>query len=174
MANRKLKVISGRGRRARPRVHTVRDGVELKALSHPARVEVLERLREPGSAAEVARKLGQPRQRINYHLKALDEAGLVERVGTRKQGNFTETLYRAKASAFVVAPDVAWSDPRRIAALRRDQSLETLVEIGARLQRDAIALLDGAAFDDRTIASATIAAETHFASAADRAAFMRA
>ena len=174
MTGRKLKLVSGRGRRERPRVHTVRDGAQLKALSHPARVEVLERLREPASAAEVARRLGQPRQRINYHLRSLDQVGLVEKVGTRKHGNFTETLYRAKASAFVVAPDVAWSDPRRMDALRRDQSLEALVEIGARLQRDAVALLDGAAFDDRAIASAAVAAETHFETAADRAAFLRA
>jgi len=171
---RKLAAVGNPRRRARPRVHTVRDGAELKALSHPARVEVLERLREPASAAEVARQLGQPRQRINYHLKALDDAGLVEKVGTRKQSNFVETLYRAKASAFVIAPDVAWSDPRRMEALRRDQSLEALVEIGARLQCDAVALLDVVAFDDRIIASAAVAAETHFATAADRAAFLRA
>ena len=78
-------------------MHTVRDVDALRALSHPARVELLERLREPASAAEVARQLGQPRQRVNYHLKALDEAGLVEKVGTRRQGNFVESLYRATA-----------------------------------------------------------------------------
>jgi len=162
-----------RRERALARVHTVRDGETLKALSHPARVALLEQLREPASAAEAARRLGQPRQRVNYHLKALEDAGLVEKVGTRRQGNFIESLYRAAASAFVVAPEVAWSDPRRMAALRRDQSLETLIELGSRLQRDAVALLDGAVLDDKPIASAAVAAETRFASAEDRAAFMR-
>ena len=145
----------------------------LRALSHPARIELLERLREPASAAEVARQLGQPRQRVNYHLKALEEAGLVEKMGTRRQGNFVESLYRAAASAFVVAPEVAWSDPRRMETLRRDHSLNALVEVGARLQHDAAALLDAAAFADQTIASATVAAETRFATAEDRAAFLR-
>jgi DNA-binding transcriptional ArsR family regulator len=156
-----------------PAVHTVRDVDALRALSHPARVELLERLREPASAAEVARQLGQPRQRVNYHLKALDEAGLVEKVGTRRQGNFVESLYRASASAFVVAPEVAWSHPRRTEALRRDHSLNALVEVGSRLQHDAAALLDHAAFDDRKVASATVAAETRFASEEERAAFLR-
>ena len=154
-------------------MHTVRNVAALRALSHPARVELLERLREPASAAEVARQLGQPRQRVNYHLKALDDAGLVEKVGTRRQGNFVESLYRATAGAFVVAPEVAWSDPRRMEALRRDHSLNALVEIGARLQHDAAALLDHAAFDDQKIASAAVAAEARFASAEDRAAFLR-
>ena len=154
-------------------MHTVRDADALRALNHPTRVELLERLREPASAAEVARQLGQPRQRVNYHLKALDEAGLVEKVGTRRHGNFIESLYRATAGAFVIAPEVAWSDPRRMEALRRDHSLNALVEIGARLQHDAAALLDGAAFDDQKIASAAVAAETHFESAEDRAAFLR-
>jgi DNA-binding transcriptional ArsR family regulator len=154
-------------------VHTVRDGETLRALTHPTRIALLEQLREPASAAAIARVLGQPRQRVNYHLKALHAAGLVEKVGTQRQGNFVESLYRAAARSFVVAPEVAWSDPRRTEALRRDASLGALVSLGARLQRDAAALLDGAAFDDQAIASAAVAAETHFAGERERAAFLR-
>lgn len=164
-----------KARRARPlpRVRTVRDADTLRALCHPARIELLERLREPASAAEVARRLGQPRQRVNYHLKALEEAGLVEKVGSRRQGNFVESLFRAAARAFVVAPEVAWADPRRMETLRRQHALGTLVSIGARLQHDAAALLDRAAFEDEEIAAAAVSAETHFASEAERAAFLR-
>jgi DNA-binding transcriptional ArsR family regulator len=151
----------------------VRDGGTLRALTHPTRVALLEHLREPASAAAIARKLGQPRQRVNYHLKALHEAGLVEKVGSQRQGNFVESLYRAAARSFVVAPQVAWADPRRMAALRRDASLETLVSLGEKLQRDAAALLDGAAFDGQEIASAAVSAETRFASERQRAAFLR-
>jgi DNA-binding transcriptional ArsR family regulator len=151
----------------------VRNADVLRALSHPARIDLLERLREPASAAAVARQLGQPRQRVNYHLKALEEAGLVEKMGTRRQGNFVESLYRATAGAYVIAPEVGWSNPRRMEALRRDHSLKALVEVGARLQHDAAALLDGATFADQMVASATVAAETRFATAEDRAAFLR-
>jgi DNA-binding transcriptional ArsR family regulator len=135
---------------------------------------MLEALREPASAAAVARQIGQPRQRVNYHLKALAEAGLVEPVGTRPNGNFVETLYRSVARSFVVAPEVAWTSGRRVEALRAQHSLETLVALGERLQQDAAELLDRAAFDGEEIPSAAVSAELRFASPEDRAAFMRA
>jgi DNA-binding transcriptional ArsR family regulator len=154
-------------------VHTVRDADGLRALTHPTRVALLELLYEPASAASIARKLGQPRQRVNYHLKALHEAGLVEKVGTQRQGNFVESLYRAAARSFVVAPEVAWADPRRLHALHRQHALGTLVSLGAQLQHDAAALLDRAAFEDEEIPAAAVSAETRFAGERERAAFMR-
>src|SRR5262245_23815025 len=65
-------------------VYQVDDAETLQALSHPTRVAILEALREPASAASVARTIGQPRQRVNYHLKELEHAGLVERVGEER------------------------------------------------------------------------------------------
>jgi DNA-binding transcriptional ArsR family regulator len=156
-----------------PRVASIRSAEGLQALCHPTRVEMLDVLREPASAASVARRLGQPRQRIHYHLKALEVAGLVEPVEARRNGNFVETLYRAVARAFVVAPEVARQGSRRLDALRSQHSLETLVALGERLQRDAAELLDRAAYDGEQIASAAVSAETRFASSEDRAAFMR-
>jgi DNA-binding transcriptional ArsR family regulator len=156
-----------------PRVLSIRDAGGLQALCHPTRVEMLEALREPASAAGVARQIGQPRQRVNYHLKALEEAGLVRAVGSRQKGNFVETLYRAVARSFVVAPEVTWKDSRRLDALRSQHSLETLVALGERLQCDAAELLDRAAFDGEQIPSAAVSAEARFASPEARAAFMR-
>jgi len=153
-------------------VYSVRDAATLQALSHPTRVQMLEALREPASAAEVARRIGQPRQRLNHHLHALEEAGLVERVGEERTGNFVATKYRAVARSFVVSPSVAWSDPRRLETMRSQHSLETLVLLGERLQSDAAALLDRATFDGEQIASAAVTAETRFASEENRAAFL--
>jgi DNA-binding transcriptional ArsR family regulator len=155
------------------RTYTVRNGDELAALAHPSRVRILEALREPGSASEAARRLGEPRQRVNYHLKELERAGLVERVGERRVRNLVEVLYQAVAHAFVVSPEVAWADPRRMQAMREQHSLETLVQLGERLERDAAALLDRAAFDGETVASASAVAEVRFKTQADRAAFLR-
>jgi DNA-binding transcriptional ArsR family regulator len=154
-------------------VLSIRDPAVLQALCHPTRVAMLEALREPASAAAVARQLGQPRQRVNYHLKALAEAGLVEQVGTRQQGNFVESLYRAAARSFLVSPEVAWADPRRLEVLKSQHALESLVAIGQRLQRDAVVLLDRATFDGEQVASAAVSAEVRFATPQDRAAFMR-
>ncbi len=157
---------------ATAKVFSVDDPQTLQALSHPTRVAILDALREPASAATVARTIAQPRQRVNYHLKELEHAALVERVGEERIGNFVSSLYRSVAKSFVVSPKVAWSDPRRVEAMRRQQSLETLVQLGERLQRDAAELLDRAAFDGEEIASASVTADVRFASEDDRAAFM--
>lgn len=156
-----------------PAVLSIREPGVLQALSHPTRVAMLEVLREPASAAGVARRIGQPRQRVGHHLKALEEAGLVEKVGTRQQGNFVETLYRSAARSFVIAPEVAWADPRRVEVLRSQHALGTLVKIGERLQRDAVVLLDRAAFDGEQVASAAVSAEVRFASEHERAEFLQ-
>jgi len=58
--------------------------------------------------------------------------------------------------------------------MRSQHSLETLVVLGERLQRDAVSLLDRAAFDGEQISSAAVTAETRFASEEDRAAFIEA
>jgi hypothetical protein len=57
--------------------------------------------------------------------------------------------------------------------LRAQHSLEVLVAFGERLQQDSAELLDRAAFDGEEIPSAAVSAQSHFASAEDRAAFMR-
>lgn len=143
----------------------------IRALSHPTRTAILDALREPASAATIARALGQPRQLVNYHLKTLEEAALVERTEERRKGNFIEVLYRAAARSFVVAPDAAWT-PRRVEALRQQHALGTLVDVGGRLQRDAAVLLERAAFAGTTIPSAAVTADLRFADEAARAAFL--
>jgi DNA-binding transcriptional ArsR family regulator len=144
----------------------------LHALAHPVRVQVLEALREPASAATVARHVGQPRQNVNYHVKELERAGLVRPVGERRKGNFVERLYQAVATTFVVSPRAAWGDPRRIQAMRDQFALERLVHLGERLERDAAVLLDRAAFDGDEIASVSVEVDVRFATEADRAAFL--
>jgi len=153
-------------------VHVVDDLEALQVLGHPLRVRILELLREPGSAATVAREVGETRQKVNYHLKELERVGLVAPIGERRAGNFIETLYEAAGRSFLVAPSVAWSDRRRVDALRQQHSLENLVMVGAQLQRDAISLLDRAAFDGEAIASAAVEADVHFADERDRGEFL--
>jgi DNA-binding transcriptional ArsR family regulator len=161
-----------RSRRPDP-TFSVRDAETLQALAHPIRVQVLESLREPASAAEVARRIGLPRQKVNYHLKELERAGLVQQIEQRRAGNFIESVYRAVARTFLVSPEVAWADPRRMEALHSQHSLETLVLLGERLQQDAASLLDRAAFDGEQIASASVTADARFSSEVDRAAFLQ-
>ena len=153
-------------------VELLSDLNKVHALAQPVRVQVLDALRHPDSAAGVARAIGRTRQNVNYHLKELARVGLVRHAGERRKGNFVEQLYRAAARRFVVSARFAWDGERLAATLRDQTALAYLADFGERLQRDATALIDRAAFDGETVASATVEAEVAFANDAERSAFL--
>jgi len=74
------------------------------AMLDPTRFAILEGLKAPGSAASVAAQLGAPRQRIWYHIRELERAGLVAPVSERAHGGLIERLVQASAAGYVVAP----------------------------------------------------------------------
>src|SRR3954470_23712153 len=131
---------------------------QLCAIAHPTRLRILDALRVADSAAGAARRLGEPRQRINHHVRELAKAGLLVSAGERRKGNFVEQLYESAGGTFVVSPRLTWGDGARLRAIADQVSLEHLVSFGERLQRDAATLLDRAAFDGEQIASATVEA----------------
>jgi len=126
---------------------------------------------EPGSASGLARRLGLPRQRVHYHLRELEKAGLVELVEERRRGNCVERLVRATARAFVISPEALGAlaaDPG--AALDRG-SAAYQVAVAARSIRE-VATLDAAARrEGRRLPTLTLDTEIVFADAAARAAF---
>jgi DNA-binding transcriptional ArsR family regulator len=156
-----------------PRVAVLDDPDQVAALAHPLRVAVLEALRAPDSAAGVARTVGETRQKVNHHVRALLDVGLVRSVGERRNGNFVEQLYEAVASTFLVSPRLACHGGPRTEALRSQLPLEQLVQLGERLQRDAVELLDRAAFDGEEIPSLSLEASVRFPDAEARAVFLR-
>lgn len=145
---------------------------QLVAITHPTRLRILDELRTPGTAAGVARSLGETRQLINHHVQALAKARLLRSAGERRNGNFIEQLYESTAGTFILSPRITWSDGQRARALAEQLSLRQLVEFGERLQRDAVALLDRAAFEGDEIPSATVEATVRFADQAARSAFL--
>ena len=154
-------------------VRLIDDPRQIQALAQPVRIRVLDALRTPDSAAGVARTIGGSRQNVNYHVKELERVGLVRHAGERRKGNFIEQLYQSAARRYVVSPRFAW-DPDRLASTLRDQvSLSHLANLGERLQQDATALIDRAAFEGEEIATATVEAEVRFKDEAARSAFMQ-
>jgi DNA-binding transcriptional ArsR family regulator len=145
---------------------------QLAAVTHPTRLRILDVLRVADSAAGVARTLGEPRQRINHHVRELAKVGLLVEAGNRRKGNFVEQLYEATAGTLVVSPRLTWGDGARLRAIADQVSLQHLVEVGERLQRDAAGLLDRAAFDGAQIPSATVEGTIRFPDAEARAAFL--
>jgi DNA-binding transcriptional ArsR family regulator len=141
------------------------------AMLEPARMRLLAELASPDSAAGLARRLGMPRQRVNYHLKELERAGLVELIEERKKGNCTERLVAATARSYLIDPAVLGSlgaDPARV----EDRfSSAYLVALAARTIREVAELRGRAERAGKKLATISAQAEVRFASAADRAAF---
>jgi DNA-binding transcriptional ArsR family regulator len=118
----------------------------------------------------VARQLGLPRQRVNYHLRSLEEHGLVELVEQRPRRGLTERVLRATARGYVVSPGAlgrSGADPARTDRL----STRYLIAVAARLVGEVGLLARRAEAAGRPLATLTLDAEIRFASAADRAAF---
>jgi DNA-binding transcriptional ArsR family regulator len=142
-------------------------------LAHPLRLKVLEHLTQPDSAAGLARKLGVPRQVLNYHLKALEGAGVVEFVEERPRGGMKERVMRATAQSYLISPEALGAvepDPKR---LRDRLSWAYLVAAAARIVRDLGILRNRADRAGQRLATFTLETEIRFASAADRDAFTR-
>src|SRR3954454_7287588 len=95
----------------------------------PLRRAVLEGLRDgPASATELASRLGESRQRVNYHVRALERDGLVALQEERPRRGCIERVVRAPCHAVLVEPSV-------VGALPEDQdrfAADTLLAGGAR------------------------------------------
>jgi DNA-binding transcriptional ArsR family regulator len=152
-------------------VAVIEDPAAAEVSLDPIRARLLAELAEPASATMLAARVGLPRQKVNYHLKALEKHGLVELVEERRKGNVNERLMRATASSYVISPSALGAvqpDPAR----SPDQlSARWLLALAARLVRDVGELITGAAKARKRVATFALDGEVRFASAADRAAF---
>lgn len=143
-------------------------GADLRGSLTPLRRRILAELAEPASAAAVASRIGESRQRVNYHLRELEKAGLVELVETRSRRGGTERVVRATARTVVVAPEVLGFSPIE----EQDQfAAETLLAATARTFSDVCTLREGARTDNKRLITFTINAEVGFAKPADIARF---
>jgi DNA-binding transcriptional ArsR family regulator len=143
------------------------------ALLHPLRVRLLERAAEPVSAVELARELGETPQKLNYHLKALEKAGLLKKVREEKRRNLTKAFYQAQAKRL-------WFSPRLMAErgddarTARDQlSLHHLLGLARELEQDVVAALNVSRRKERGVASLGVKAELAFPDGEARRAFMQ-
>ncbi|MDH2429461.1 helix-turn-helix domain-containing protein [Sphaerisporangium sp. TRM90804] len=152
-------------------VEVIEDPAAAEVSLDPVRARLLAELAEPASATMLSSRVGLPRQKVNYHLKALERHGLVSLVEERRKGNVNERLMQASAASYVISPTA-------LAAVQPDPaqspdrlSARWLLAVAARLVRDVGALITGAAKADKRVATFAMDGEVRFASAADRAAF---
>lgn len=152
-------------------VAVIEDPAAAEVSLDPIRARILAELAQPASATMLAARIGLARQKVNYHLKALEQHGLVELVEQRRKGNVTERIMQATAGSYVISPAaLAAVAPDPTTAPDR-LSARWLLAVAARLVRDVGALITGADRANKRVATYAIDGEIRFASAADRAAF---
>jgi DNA-binding transcriptional ArsR family regulator len=137
----------------------------------PIKSRLLASLAEPASAATLATRLGIPRQKINYHLRSLEDYGLVQVAEERQWGGLTERVMVATAASYVVSPAALGpvaADPRRTSDRL---SASYLIALAARIVREVSTLMRRAAEARKRLATLSLDTEISFRSAADRAAF---
>lgn len=123
-------------------MHVVSDPESAAVLLEPVRQRLLGELQQPASAAELSRRLGEPRQKINYHLRELERVGLIELVDERRRGNCVERTVRAVAGAYVISPDVLGSMKEQSGGPFDPADPAALVAIGAESVREGARFLD--------------------------------
>lgn len=152
-------------------VTTIDDPAAAGASLDPIRARLLAELATPGSASTLAPRVGLTRQKVNYHLRLLEEHGLVELVEERRKGNCTERVLQATAGSYVISPralSAVAPDPSRTPDQR---SARWLLGVAGRLVAEVGELLSGAKAAGKPVATLGIDSEVRFASASDRAAF---
>jgi DNA-binding transcriptional ArsR family regulator len=140
-------------------------------LLDPARLRLVSELATPDSAAGLARRLGLPRQQIGYHLRALEEGGLVELVEERRKGNCTERIVRATARWYLVGPQALGRLGGDATTVRDRFSVAYLIGVAARAIKELAALAALATAAGRRLSTLTLETEICFASAAKRSEF---
>lgn len=137
----------------------------------PIRARLLAELAEPGSAASLASRVGLARQKVNYHLRALEAHGLVRAVEERRWGGIVERRVVATAASYVVSPAAlgrAANDPDRASDRL---SARYLIALAARVVREVAELIRGSKAQGKHLATLAVDTEVRFRSPADRAAF---
>ena len=152
-------------------VEVIDDPAAAVVALDPVRARLLAALAEPGSAAALASRVGLARQKVNYHLRALESHGLVRLVEERRWGGLTERVFVATAASYMVSPSAlgaAASDPARAPDRL---SARYLIALAGRVVREVADLARRAEREGKRLPTLAIDAELRFRSPAERAAF---
>ncbi|MCP9272219.1 ArsR/SmtB family transcription factor [Mycolicibacterium arenosum] len=152
-------------------VEVIDDPAAAVTALDPIRSRLLAELGEPASAAALATRTGLTRQKINYHLRALENRGLVVAAGERRWGGLRERLLVASASSYVVSPGAlgeVGADPGRTGDRL---SASYLIALAARAVREVGGMWRLARDTDKRLATLSIDTAIRFRTPAERSRF---
>jgi DNA-binding transcriptional ArsR family regulator len=141
------------------------------ALLHPLRLRILDSLREPDSAAGVARRLRIPRQRVNYHMRELARTNFLERAGQRRRRNMIERRYRTTAQGYILSPELLGKLGLALPQAEDAFSAAYLLGFLALAQAELGQATREAAQQNKRLATLSVTSELRFESAEQRAKF---
>ncbi len=145
-------------------VHIIDEAGVATAALHPLRLEILSELSEPESAAGLARRIGLPRQQVNYHIRQLEDQGLVKLVGERKVRNCIERLVQAVGRSYVISPAALGelaADPERI---EDEASAAYLMAVVSQTVQEVAGLQHETSPSDRDAGTLALRADIRFQS----------
>lgn len=119
-------------------VLSIDDPTAAAALLQPVRLDLLKRMAQPCTCHELAAALSVPTQQVNYHVRKLVEAGLVDRIDERRVRGTVEGIYQARAASYWLSPKLVG----RLGARRtiNEAGLSYLLSLAEDLQDDVAKL----------------------------------
>lgn len=76
---------------------------QVRAIAHPLRFRVFERLTDdPRTGKQLAELLGTKPTQLYHHLRVLERAGLIRKVATRKKRGTTEKYFEAVSNRIAI------------------------------------------------------------------------
>ena len=149
----------------------VDDPGHASVLLDPLKQRILEMLREPKSATEIARDLGKSRQRIGYHVRQLEAAKLIRSVHALRKGNCLEKKLQAVAKYFVISADALGGLAPDSTATGNHFSSACLVAAASRSVQEVARLADQADRAGKSLPTLTLDVDLEFESASEQREF---
>jgi DNA-binding IclR family transcriptional regulator len=147
------------------------DSVDQAAvLLKPLRVAMLREMGEARTCPELAAAFGETPQKIYYHVKTMERAGLVERSGERSVNGIAEGFYRARARSYWLSPGLV----RRFGGSQavRDQTSLSMLAGHAEEMLEGVARLADRSASGEHVPSLSLAVEIALPDVEQRGAFL--
>ena len=151
-------------------VFYIEDVEQAAALLKPIRIDILKQMERPRTCPELAADFGESAQKIYYHVKALQNAGLVDKVEEKRVRGVVEGHYQARARSYWLAPALVGQIGS--AEMTRDQvSLRVLLDLAEEVHED-IGRLGHQSEAGKDTPSLSMSAHIHLPDASRRAEFL--
>lgn len=152
-------------------LHIIDEPSRARSALQPLRLKLLQLLDTPQSAPQLAKAMGLPRQKVNYHLRELQAQQLVESQEHGRVGRRIDRTFARTATSYVIAPKALGGPPIDPHAVADAFSSVYLSTVTTRALNDLAALRRAAAARGKRVPTLTLETVVRFATPADQRQF---